>query len=157
MCRRFSVSVNVLVYRRIKLVYPLRLTGLDRIGYAMLKVILEYDLRRAVERRPDRRKLNKNVGAVTSAFDHALNGLQMSYRSRKTVHDRFGAFVAVRMVVVRMLVRLVILNIGSGLMLVAVDDPVTVIVVKQIIGCVHYFSPSKVLNHCISVRAFLQE
>ena len=67
-----EISVNVLIDRGVELLDKCIVAGLNGVGYAVLKVILENDTRGAVECGANCGELNENVGAVALVLDHAL-------------------------------------------------------------------------------------
>ena len=73
------VSVYILVDCGVELFDEGIVAGLNRVGDAMLKVILEYNASRAAQGGSYGRKLNENVRAVALVLDHALYGLKMPY------------------------------------------------------------------------------
>ncbi len=62
-------------------------------------MILQYDLRCAIDRRPDSGKLNQDIRTGAALLDHALDRGDVTCRARELVDDGFGLLVFVRGVV----------------------------------------------------------
>lgn len=136
-----EISVNVLVDRGVELLDKCIVAGLNGVGYAVLKVILENDARGAVECGANCGELNENVGAVALVLDHALYRFKMADGACEPVYDRFALRVGVRVVVVRVLMLLVLRYIFTRGFLMTVDYAVAVVMIKAVVRSVHTVPP----------------
>lgn len=129
--------INILIDCGIELFDELIVAGFYGVCNAVLKMILENDARRAAQRRAHRRKLDENIRAVTLVLDHALYGFEMPDGAREPVYNGLALRVRMRMVVVRMLVLGMFRDVFAGLIVVAVDYSVAVVMVKAVVRSVH--------------------
>lgn len=136
-CGAFSILVYILVDCGIELFDELIVAGFYSVSYAVLKMILENDTCRAAKRRAHRRKLDKNIRAITLVLDHALYGFEMPDSAREPVYNGLALRVRMRMVVVRMLVLGMLRDVLAGFIIVAVDNSVAVVMVKAVVRSVH--------------------
>ena len=107
-------------------------------GDAVLDVILEDDLRRAVERRAYRRKLHQHLGTVAPVLHHALDGLQMPDSAGQAVDHRLGLGVVVVVGVLPLVGVGVLVAVGMlRLQLMGVDMAVAMVVIIDLLFVFH--------------------
>lgn len=85
-----EISVDILIDRGVEFLDKCIVAGLNGVGDAVLKVVLENDARSAAERRTNGGELNENIGAVALVLDHALHRLKMADSTGEPVYDCFA-------------------------------------------------------------------
>lgn len=112
-------------------------------------MILENDPRGAAKSGANSGKLDQDIRAVPIFLDHALDRLKMAYRSGEPVCHSLALRMTVRVVVVRMLDLLVLVDIFKRLMVMAVNYSVAMIVIIAVIRSMHIISPPEFDNKYI--------